>query len=142
MIFGEENVDATLHWNSRNDSIVGHAMRREEMASLHDLYTTLEEDHGAERADYVLQTMWRDLTSDYDILGAYYMNAGQLKGKFMLACVMDALLIFNAYNFEVHLLVCDGASTNLTMKRVFPAQHSGYVYIMQEKARVIHTCLM
>ena len=58
-----------------------------------------------------MQTLWRDLTSECDIVGPYYTSNGPFKAKTMLACVMDALCEFQAHGFDV----CDGVSSNLTM---------------------------
>lgn len=118
LIVDEVKVAAKLHWNSRDDSLVGHSMTADEMASLHDLYTALDEDPNMTKADYVLQTLWRDHSSKHDIVGPYYTSTGVFKAKFMLACVMDTLRQFEAFNFTVSLLIMDGASTNLTMIKI------------------------
>ena len=81
LIFDEVKVVAKLHWNSRDDRLVGHAMTSEEMATLNDLYEVLESDPEAEKADYVLQTLWQDLSSDCDIVGPYYTGSGPFKAK-------------------------------------------------------------
>lgn len=52
----EVKVAAKLHWNSRDDSIVGQSMTADEMVTLQDLYMSLEEDPQAKNTDYVLQT--------------------------------------------------------------------------------------
>ena len=115
LIVDEVKVAAKLHWNSRDDSLVGHSLTAEEMATLHDLYVSLEEDSEVSKADYILQTLWRDHSSKHDIVGPYYTSTGVFKSKFLLACVMDALRQFEAFNFRVSLLIVDGASANLTM---------------------------
>lgn len=115
LIFDEVKVAAKLHWNSRDDSLVGHAMTPDDMATLQDLYATLDNKHAPEKADYVMQTLWRDLSSDCDIVGPHYMSAGSFDAKSILACVFDSLRKFHAHGFNVHLLVCDGASSNLSM---------------------------
>ncbi len=58
--------------------------------------------------------LWRDLTSDYDIIGPYYTSSGGLKNKFLVACLFDAMRQFEQFNFTVTAVVCDGASSNLT----------------------------
>ena len=115
LIFDEVKVAAKLHWNSRDDKFVGHTMTSEEMSTLSDLYEVLLTDKESEKADYVMQTLWRDLTSECDIVGPYYTSNGPFKAKTMLACVMDALRKFQAHGFDVCVFVCDGASSNLTM---------------------------
>lgn len=76
MIADEVKVAAKLHWNSRDDSLVGHSMTADDMATLQDLYLSIDEDPGLKKADYVLQTMWRDHSSNLDIVGPYYTSAG------------------------------------------------------------------
>ena len=79
---------AKLHWNSRGDSLVGHSMTAEEMSTLQDLYTSLGDDLATAKADYVLQTRWRDHSTNHDIVGPYYTSTGTFKAKFMLAWML------------------------------------------------------
>ena len=44
---------AKLHWNSHDD-----AMSAEEMSSLQDIYTLLDQETGTEKVNYVMQTLW------------------------------------------------------------------------------------
>ena len=57
LIADEVKVAAKLHWNSRDDSLVGHSMTPLELSTLQDLHLTLN-DAKAQKADYVLQTLW------------------------------------------------------------------------------------
>ena len=111
LIADEVKVAAKLHWNSRDDNIVGTSMTPDEMATLQDLYMELDEDPTTSKADYVLQTLWRDLSTNHDIIGPYYTSTGT---KFMLACLMDSLQHFHAFGFKVSLIIVDGAASNLS----------------------------
>ena len=51
-------------------------MTHDELASLCDVYTTLKPDYRKERTNIVLQTLWRDLTSDFDVIGPHYTSDG------------------------------------------------------------------
>ena len=42
-----------------------------EMSSLANIYQTLDQDT-ATQTSYILQFLWRDLTSDFDIIGPYF----------------------------------------------------------------------
>ena len=117
-MFDEVKVAAKLHWNSRNDALIGHSMTAQEMATLCDLYAKLEKDVESGNTDYVMQTLWQDLTSECDIVGPYYTCSGPFKAKSMLPCVMDALRKFHSHGFSVYALVCDGASSNLMMVKM------------------------
>lgn len=118
LVVDEVKVAAKLHWNSRDDSLVGHSMTSDELATLTDLYQTLDDGHKTAKTSYVLQTLWRDHSSHCDIVGPYYTSQGPLKAKFMFACVMDAMRQFHAFGFSVTLLVVDGASSNMSMIRL------------------------
>ena len=71
LVFDEVKVVSRLMWNSRNQQIItiGLAMSPEDMSSLHDIYMTYDEDTKTEQTTYVLQFLWRDLTSKFDIVG-------------------------------------------------------------------------
>ena len=101
-------------WNSRNQQIIGLAMSPEDMSSLHDIYMTYDEDTKTEQTTYVLQFLWRDLTSKFDIVGPYFTSSGSVKSKFTIACVSETIKLFQLYGFETSGIVCDGASTSLT----------------------------
>ncbi len=53
LIVDEVKVAAKLHWNSRDDSLVGHSMTADEIATLQDLYLVLGNDPSTEKTDYV-----------------------------------------------------------------------------------------
>ena len=103
-----------LMWNSRNQQIIGLAMSPEYMSSLQDIYMAYEEDAKTEQTTYVLQFMWRDLTSKFDIVGPYFTSSKSVKAKFTVACVFETIKLFQLYGFETSGIVCDGASTNHT----------------------------
>ena len=114
LIADEVKVAAKLHWNSRDDNIVGISMTPDEMATLQDLYLDLDGDPTTSKADYMLQTLWRDFSTNHDIVGPYYTSTGTFDAKFMLACLMDSLQQFHAFGFKISLVIVDGASSNLS----------------------------
>ena len=118
LIADEVKVSAKLHWNSRLDSIVGHSMTANEMATLRDLYAVLNNESQVAKADYILQTLWRDTSSNCDIVGPYYSSCGGFKAKYMIACLMDSLQKLDSFGSHVSMLVVDGASANLSMLRL------------------------
>lgn len=122
LIADEVKVAAKLHWNSRDDSLVGHSMTPLELSTLQDLYRTLD-DTKPQKADYVLQTLWRDHSSDCDIVGPYYTSSGPFKAKYLLACITNAIQQFHTFQFSVSLLIVDGSSSNLTMMKLLMGIH-------------------
>ena len=61
-------IQEGLAWNSKNMEIIGLAMTAEDMSSLSDVYQILEEDN-TKKTNYVLQFLWRDMTSKFDVIG-------------------------------------------------------------------------
>jgi hypothetical protein len=101
-------------WNSRSQRIVGFAMTHEDLPNLLDVYQTLDSDVSTQSTTYVLQFLWRDLTSSFDVVGPYFTSSGALESKFILRMVLETIKLFHLYGFNTSLLVCDGASPNLS----------------------------
>ena len=114
LIFDEVKVISRLMWNSRSQRVIGLAMSPEEMSSLHDAYKLVDEKTASEQTSYILQFLWRDLTSSFDVVGPYFTSSGTLESKFILACVFQTLRLFYLYSFHTSALVCDGASANIS----------------------------
>ena len=103
---------AKVLWNAKSNKLVGLAMTPEDMSSLQDLYMSLDLDSNR-KANYVLQFLWRDICSDFDVLGPYYTCSRSLENKFIIACILDALKKLHWYGFQTKVIICDGASSNL-----------------------------
>ena len=114
LIFDEVKVIARLLWNSRSQRMVGLAMTHEDMSCLHDVYQALDPDALTKSTTYMLQFLWRDLTSSFDVVGPYYSRSGSFESKFIIGVVLETVKIFHLFGFQTSLLVCDGASCNLT----------------------------
>lgn len=64
-------VQSKIIWNSANSTITGFAMSSVDMASLHDVYEGLDEEEGCHKTEYMLQFLWRDISSHFDVVGPY-----------------------------------------------------------------------
>ena len=61
--------------NSRSQQMIGIAMHAEDMASLLDVYSTYDDtEHKTDQTNYIMQFLWRDLSSSYDIVGPYILH--------------------------------------------------------------------
>ena len=69
LIFDEVKVISSLMWNSWNHHIIGLAMSSDDQSSLHDVFQLFDNDHRTRQTNYILQFLWRDLTSSFDIVG-------------------------------------------------------------------------
>ena len=100
LIFDEVKVAMKVSWNSRNEELIGVAMTSSEMQTLQDVYESTDIDGKTQKTAYLLQTLWRDLTSEFDLISPYYTSASGLKSKFLLPCVIDAIYQFHLFAFE------------------------------------------
>ena len=97
------------------------------MSTLHDVYEYLDQcTVNTSKTSYVLQSLWRDLSSDYDIIGPYYTSSDGLKNKFLIACLFDTMQQFHQFNFKVTAIVCDGASANLSALKTLCHRSGAY----------------
>ena len=126
LIFDEVKVGLNVQWNSRTDEFIGHSMTSKETSTLHDIYEHFDQEDKTAKTSYILQTLWRDLTSDYDIIGPYYTSSDGLKSMFLVACIYDALRQFEWFNFSVVAITCDDASSNLTALKALCHRKGAY----------------
>ena len=125
LIFDEVKVGLKVHYHAKTQKLIGLAMSADELASLHDVFQTLQPDHRTQKASYVLQFLWRCTASDFDILGPYYTSADSVNAKVILATLFETMYAFHIYCFETKMIVCDGASSNLAAIKILTGFGSG-----------------
>ena len=69
-------------------------MSEKEQASLHDIYQLFDDDQHTKMTNYIVQFLWRDLTSSFDIVGPYYTSEVVVTTKFLSACVFETIKVF------------------------------------------------
>ena len=104
-----------LLWSSRNQKFIGHSMTHDELASMSDVYSVLSPDYRKRQTTYVLQVLWRDLTSEFDIIGPHYTSDSQFPHQALCRLLIDSIHQFHVCGFETVAVVCDGAAPNMTM---------------------------
>lgn len=106
-------------------------MSYDEMASLCDVYTSLDPDFRQKQTSYVLQTLWRDLTSDFDVIGPHYSSDKTFEHKRLCPILIDAIEQFHVCGFKTVAVVTDGASPNMAMiKEMSGQERKAYGYIV------------
>ena len=84
---------------------------------LHDVFSSAIQS-GCQRASYIVQFLWRDLTSGYDMIGPYFPVPNSMDSNILQDFFMQCLKAFTAYGFRVSIVLCDGASANLTLLKI------------------------
>ena len=113
LIFDEVKVACQLMWNSRSNQLIGLAMTPQDLASLDDLYALLKNPEESKQISYILQFLWRDLTSAYDIVGPYFTSSATVEAKFVLAFIFETIKLFQHHGPKTSILVYDGDSANV-----------------------------
>ena len=126
LIFDEVKVACQLMWNSRNNKLMGLAMTSRELTSLNDVYTLLQSSESSNQTSYILQFLWRDLTSEFDVVGPYFTSANSVDAKFVLACILETVKLFQLHNLKTSILVCDGGSANVAAIKASHGYHGAY----------------
>ena len=85
--------------------VLGYAMTSKEMESLDDIFEDLRKPEKSKRTNYVLQTLWRDLTSDFDVIGPYFMSENGMDSKFIIACLFTTIHSFHIYGSETSAVI-------------------------------------
>ena len=97
LIFDEVKVITGLIWNSTNQSIIGLAMSEKDQASLNDVFQTIDPDNHIQQTDHMLQFLWRDLASSFDVIGPYFSSNETMSTKFVMPCVFEAIKLFQVW---------------------------------------------
>ena len=90
-------------------------MTHDELASMADVYSVLSPDYKKRETMYVLQMLWIDLASGFDIIGSHYTNDSQFPHQTLYRLLMDSIHQFYVCGFDTIIVVCDGAAVNMTM---------------------------
>ena len=88
-------------------------MTSTDLASLSDVYSLLQDPKTKKQTSYILQFLWRDLTSEYDIVGPYFTCSSTVESKFVLACVLETIKLFQCHGLKTSVLMCDSGSSNI-----------------------------
>jgi len=64
-------VQMKMAWNLKDGGITGFTVAEDELPLLHDVFSSAIQS-GCQRASSIVQFLWRDLTSGYDMIGSYF----------------------------------------------------------------------
>ena len=112
LIFDEVKVMAKVLFNVKSEKFLGLAMSMEEMKGMHDIFHDLLSDKPIP-AEYILQYLWRDLTSNFDVIGPFFSLKSTINHTVIIETLFQTLKAFHEYGFQTRAVVCDGASSNL-----------------------------
>ena len=104
-------------YNTKSCEIQGYVMTPEDLSTLHDVFSSLE-NSADRKTSYVLQFLWKDLTSQYDMLGPYFTSSKSINTSFVLEQLTTTMAALAQFGFRTLVVVCDGASTNMSALKI------------------------
>ena len=134
LIFDEVKVTSKVKWSSSGQKFFGLSLTCEDFGLLHDVYDDINPNQDPVPAEFNLQFLWRDLTSDFDVVGPYFSSPHSYDHRFVIAAVRESMRLFHACNFLVVGLVCDGASTNLAAIKLLCTRRRGTFGVNHDNA--------
>lgn len=131
VIFDETKVQSKILFDMNGGTVKGFAMTPEELPFLHDIFESVDPSRNI-KASYILQFIWRDLTSSYSIIGPHFACEKSWDHSFLYDCVMRTVKLFSLYKFRVKVLVCDGASSNLALLKLLAGYKACQIPVEEE----------
>ena len=71
LIFDESKVQSKILFEMNGGNVMGFAMTPDELPFLEDIFESVDTARNL-KTNYILQFLWRDLTSSYSIIGPYF----------------------------------------------------------------------
>ena len=66
-------------------------MTSDQLSTLHDVFRELDDGFRTNNTLYVLQFVWGDLSSNYDIIGPHFTTEISLEMKFLASCLLESM---------------------------------------------------
>lgn len=115
LVCDEMKIVGKIMWNSKNHQFYGSTSDLKDLTCLDDLFTDGKSEKTVKEAEFVFQTIWRDLSANCDVIGPYWKFAKQSKSHEIHRCMMEAMRQFHQHDFKVLGVIMDGATTNVSV---------------------------
>lgn len=93
-------------------------MSSDDFSNLHDVYEGLDVNEKCQKTVYILQFLWRDISSDFDLIGPYFDCASTMEAQYIHGMITRTMLALSQFRFRVRALLCDGGSNNLSVLKL------------------------
>ena len=117
LIFDEVKVQSKVMWNSKNNEIVWLAVSEDDLHSLNDVYVSVKDEKVLQMTFHILAFLWRDFSSNTDVIGRYFTADLVMEANFVTSSVLEGMLAFESFHFDVSRIVCDGSNCNLSFMK-------------------------
>ena len=106
-------------------------MSSEDFIRIHDVFEGLCENEKCQKTAYIVQFLCRDLSSNFNVVGPYYSCSSSLETQSLHSMVVRTILALSQFGFLVRVLLCDRASSNLSLLELLCGYSNNQVDITQ-----------
>ncbi|XP_071523557.1 uncharacterized protein [Panulirus ornatus] len=117
LIIDQMKVISKVVWYGVHESLVGHDLSEEELMNLSDIFNKAPEPKMPRPDEFVLQTVWRDMCYNLDIIGPYFHLSHNVKGQQLANYLLWTIKSFNDFRLKTIAIVCDTATMNAACLR-------------------------
>ncbi|XP_022803817.1 chymotrypsinogen B-like [Stylophora pistillata] len=110
-------IHMKVPWSLKGGGITSFTMVEDELPVLHDVFSSVIQS-GCQKASYIVQFLWCDLTSGFDLIGPLFPVPKSMYANILQQFFMLCLKSFHAYGCRVSIVLWDGASSNLTLLKM------------------------
>ncbi|KAG7161374.1 Latent membrane protein 1-like [Homarus americanus] len=112
LIIDQMKIISNAVWYGIHESLNGHDLSQEELLSLCDIFNASAEVKTPRPDGYVLQTVWRDMCYEHDIIGPHFHLSQDVKGPQLASYLLWTIKSFNDFGLKTIAVVCDYAAIN------------------------------
>ena len=114
LILDETKCVNKITWKTKTHKLTGFSTSSSEITDLSDLYRHYNEQSTDDAAQQILQFLWLDRSSDFDIIGPHYFSPSGMSHIKLSSCIEEVISEFHLAGFTTSLVIMDGAQTNLS----------------------------
>ena len=111
------HIKISFQWHFKGGYISGFTMAPDELPVWDDVFTSAFQS-GCQKANYIVQFPWRNLTSGYKFIGPCFPISSSVDSNIPQEFFPLSLKVFSKYGFIISIVFCDGASSNLTLLKL------------------------
>ena len=110
-------VQTKIAWNVKGGYISGFTMAPDGLPVSHDVFTSAIQSE-CQKASYIVQFLWRNLTSGYKLIGPCFPISSSVDSNIPQEFFLLSLKVLSNYGFIISIVLCGGASSNLTLLKL------------------------
>lgn len=131
LIIDEVKVKGKAILSIKSRKILGLCTSINDFSDLVDSFATFDYQIPNLPGEFVVQTLWRDFTSDFDLLGPRFVFYETIKAKHLMTIIRSTIICFHRYDWDILALISDCARVNVKVMQLLILNHSGNMGVIK-----------